>query len=288
MASLRALQKALPRKDLKEILLARKGQSLPLGSVAQLPQDILGTKPYLKDGIKVTTLNKPIKPGQLYQMVDFMKTNLYSTAPVPKALGFDSTPETSREVSDFMTDELEKLLTSGVSLSFEKDGRLVAVGGNMFWARDDSYQVVEDVSMLEWNNTAAEIAEESDCAHPQLIWRQYQWQFMYNLFQSELRRLDLPFGLFFSSGSKCPSIQGEKSINTEFILPLQEKVIRSGGLTCAYSSHNYVTKVMQAMLHKSYVADGAAYEDLNLRINGKNVFDSLHKMGGVKMIMGIP
>ena len=50
-----------------------------------------------------------------------------------------------------------------------KTGALL--GGHLFcsWGRDDAYEVIEDASLAEWHNTAAEIAMEVKPERPQVL-----------------------------------------------------------------------------------------------------------------------
>ena len=281
-----ALRKTLEQRKLKDILLSRRGQLFPQSSRAALPEEIFELEPINNNGITVSTINKPITQKKLTHVIDYMKKNFVTSAPVTKALGFDKLVNTSEVVDRQITKEYELLLTSGVSVLVEKEDKLVGVGASTFWAQDDNYEVVEDVSMLEWHNTAAEIATEVEDEMPEIVWREYQWQYTYNLIQSELRRLDRPFAIFYSNAMKSKEAAGNTSLNQDMVYPLQNIILKHGGITFTHTTHKYIRKAMEGLFHNSTTAGGADYKDHTLELNGRNVFKPLEKFGGIYITRG--
>ena len=275
-------------RRLKDILLARKGMFIPESDVKNLPKEIFEMKPTEQNGVRMTTLNHDIPRIQVNEIIAYLKANFLTTAPVPRALGLHKSHQTSTEVNQFIHQEFETLINSGVTTIIEKDGKLVGVAENIFWTRDDSYELVEDATMREWHNTAAEIAMETDTAHPELIWRDYQWQFTYNAFQKQMRRLNSPHGIFFSGISKSKEVQGNKEINGDFLFPMQKILAKYGGLTCAQSTHKYITKSMYELLHNSKTVEEAPFREQILQMSGKRVFQHLDETGGIGVIVGKP
>jgi hypothetical protein len=117
------------------------------------------------DGLRADT----ISPGNAETKAEvrkFMLETFYREAVVPAALGLSAGAGNLEVVHR----ELDMYLDSGFSMCayHEESGKLV--GCNLFttWKRDPNYEVVEDVSMTLWHNTAAEIAMEENPKHPQV------------------------------------------------------------------------------------------------------------------------
>jgi hypothetical protein len=90
-----------------------------------------------------------------------------------------------KDVRAIVSAEMDLYLNSGLSacIRFEKSNELAGCFFSTSWKRDPNYNVIENVSMKEWHNTAAEIAMEVAPERPQAVWRDYQYQHLYNVCQ---------------------------------------------------------------------------------------------------------
>merc|ERR1712039_62701 len=61
---------------------------------------------------------------------------------------------------------------------------------------------------LEWHNAAAEIAMELSPERPQVIWRDYQYQHLYNATQALLRKRDANCAFYYGLGYVAPQLRG--------------------------------------------------------------------------------
>ncbi len=125
--------------------------------------------------------------------------------------------------------ELDLYVNSGVSTVFRNAETGAIVGGQLFcsWSKNDDYEVIEDASMASWHNLAAEVAMEISPERPQVrnlpgfltsvcsqetlqaIWRDFQYQHLYNLAQKRIRDTGATFCAYIRLGYLSAEARGK-------------------------------------------------------------------------------
>jgi hypothetical protein len=137
------------------------------------------------NGLMVNTVT-PDKGGTKDEARKFMMDTFFREAAVPSALGLLSNRAAVER-------ELDMYLGSGFSVTVHNEASKELVGcyACTSWNKEPNYDIVENVTMAQWHNTAAEIAMEENPKHPQVS----------GLLLSCLSNLNVFLAFFISSGN---------------------------------------------------------------------------------------
>jgi len=157
---------------------------------------------------------------------------------------------------------------------------------NTVWERNDEYNVI-DADMKTWHNAAAEIVaqcDDRDLGH--LIWRDYQYQYIYNSIQKSLRKSNKSVGLYAGMGTVLPAYRGGGYTNILLYMihtqwQLTQRCVFS--TLTALPAHN--TEHLQDMMKAFHVdivehsVDEVKYSEQDLVLDGKKVFAECEHLG---------
>ncbi len=259
-------------RGLKEILRSRLGRFVPMERC-----NLIADRTAAVENIRYTAVSADDE-AQKKVARDFMVSRFYVHAPIPKALQLSSDDDASREI---VAKESALALNSGLcsTLHLEDTGELVGCMFNSCWRRDPEYDAVRGHSMLAWHNAAAEIAMEEAPKRPQPVWRDYQYQHLYNAAQLWLEQTDAEFLIYYGMGylePKARKLTAVKRMGTMF-----EPIIRAnGGIGFALNTIEPLEPLTLSMYKNPVVMDEASYKDETLALpNGEKVFEHLEAFG---------
>ena len=117
----------------------------------------------------------------------YMQSKFYPEAPIPLVLKLSR--KNCDHTSEFLNRELNLLVNSGVSLKFcdIETGDIKGIGLSCAWQRNPNYEII-NVPLKIWHNTAAEICSDFSPQFRHLIWRDFQFQYIYDLGQKYLQQ----------------------------------------------------------------------------------------------------
>ncbi len=186
--------------------------------------------------------------------------------------------------------EMNMYINSGVSLKFQRQDEWVGVAFIVDWPRDDNYQVI-DVSAKEWHNTSAQIAQEIQPDCPQIIWRDYQFQQLYNLSQKYMKKWDRSHLIWFGCWSLAESIRGIGTSDA-VIRDLMPR-FRSAGYKDKYlwgAQSNF--RAFDWFLETHFgddlqLIDRVGYDEEELCVdNGEKLFNKIKQLDGIHFYLG--
>ena len=189
-------------KVLKSILKERVGCFIPLETNQQFfPSNHRIYNPQKTAIAKVIHPNENVKP-----IKDYMLRNFYREAPIPLVLGL------SRECTKtdaFIENEVKLFVQSGVSLKFTdaKSNEILGISCSIVWKRNPDYDII-DATIKDWHNTSAEIAHEKPYEERHLVWRDLQYQHIYNLGQKVLQTSGKSFVFYVAMFGLNKKIRG--------------------------------------------------------------------------------
>ena len=141
------------------------------------------------------------------EVCNYMRVNFYKEAIVPGALHLWEHNVASDAI---FNKEMDLYLDSGMSflLRCNVTGRLMGCFLNCYWPRDPMYDIIRGFNMAEWHKSAAKIAMEVCPKRPQPIWREFQYQHIYNACQMAMADRGLSFCVYFGPGYLDPDARG--------------------------------------------------------------------------------
>ena len=150
----------------------------------------------LRDNSEIKIKAPLIKNEDREVVFDYMVPTFYSQAPIPKTLQLSRNCSLTRK---YLREELDMFLNGGISFSLldSKSNILKGVALLAPWKRDEGYDII-DCSTKDWHNAAAEIAHEKSESVRHLIWRNLQFQHIYNLGQQVLTTSRKPFVIYIA------------------------------------------------------------------------------------------
>lgn len=136
-----------------------------------------------------------IDPGKDDQAVKaYMYRTFYTQAPIPTVLKLSRNCD---ETKHFLEKELNLFINSGVSIKFcdSINHEILGIGLSVIWKRNPNYEII-GAPVKEWHNTAASIARTFPEDERHIIWRDLQWQHIYDVGQTLLCQTKKPKVLY--------------------------------------------------------------------------------------------
>ena len=233
--------------------------------------------------VAVINPEAPSASAVMEEVRRFMIATFYREAVVPLAL--DMTADND-EMRSILKKETDMFLNSGMSCTIRKSDTNELIGCTFFttWKRDDDYEIVKETSLDWWHNTAADIAMQENPECPQGIWRNYQYQHLYNLAQKRLRNSERKFCLYVGPTYLNPDMRG-KQILQFFMYDMMAAVFANGGSFLDCITTQSIHRGAKPSWGEYYnLLDTMAYEDQKLKANGINVLKELSKYNSIYLI----
>ena len=207
----------------------------------------------------------------------YMARTFYREAPIPVALKLARDCEKTRQ---FLDKELNLLLNSGVSFQFvdKRSQSVVGIGLSCAWNRCQKYDVV-GASLKEWHNTAARIAREEfkeDERH--LVWRDLQWQHIYDLGQRLLSHSKRPHVFYFAMLYLDSPLRATKIADNSLTVEKPDCT-----LLCQSNFRGF-DKTVSRVFKKPFVCDEVKYSDEELVLYEKEgrAFRCIDHLDGIR------
>ena len=272
------------QKSLTSILLKRQNWKIPHETHTLHPQNwMVQTEDYMLHGAKD---HQNIFP----ELKQFYKSTFYHEAPVPHALNL--TKMNCQATTSYVDAEIESGLKSGCSLlytnptSVEKNKlEIRAIMSNLIWQRNDKYEVV-GANAKSWHNAAAEIVHKSPHRnYNHLVWRQYQFQHIYDMGQHLLQKEpDKRYAFYCSTGSIAPEYRGGLGIAIGLGLLRPEDWHWSLNDCIVYTATTFskLENIVKEHFKDFQQIDYVSYSEEQLVLDGNNrCFEPFEKLGGI-------
>lgn len=201
-------------------------------------------------------------------------------AVIPLALRLTAQDEATKNI---VSREMELYLNSGVSgiLRNNQTQEVVGCFFNACWSRNPDYEPVDGVTMAEWYKTAAVVAVEMDAGHPEPIWRDLQYQHIYNIAQAKMTETDTDFAFYYGMGHVMPELRGSGIFNAcsnLFFSAIVEKGLSIGMFTV----NSMLERAKKGKFH--VIWDHVDYTDVEFSVGGRPVFRRSFDLGGVTLV----
>ncbi len=202
------------------------------------------------------------------EVKDFMRARFYREAPIPRVLNLS---EDSPAIRDFIDAEMNMYLGSGASAAVRrsKDNALVAVAFTAFWHRDPEYKVV-GAKALDWHNTAAQLAKESS-RDPRLVWRDLQFQHLYDLAQNFMTKCDRNYLLWAGCLSYDRSVR-DQGLTDALMSNLNQRARQLRLAVGTQGNFEAFEPVVYRTFDNVTQVDQVRYEDEELEHSGERPF----------------
>lgn len=89
----------------------------------------------------------------------------------------------------------------------DSSNRIVGAGLIGVWERREDYEII-DTDVKTWHNTAAELAQEVNPSNPAIVWRDFQFQHVYNLCQLNMHQWKKQYHVWLGMLSLSASLRG--------------------------------------------------------------------------------
>lgn len=181
-------------------------------------------------------------------------------------------------------------INSGISLKFKRQDQWLGVAFIVDWHRDDNYEII-DVSAKDWHNVSAQIAQEIQPDSPQVIWRDYQFQHLYNLSQIYMNKWNRQNMIWFGCWSLAESIRGigtSDAVIRDFMPRFRSLEFRDKYLWGAQSNFRPFDKFLEAHFgDELQLIDRVGYDEEELSVkNGEKLFDKIKHIDGIHFYLG--
>ena len=270
--------------NVKSALLKRRGQFIPGADKIKKVLDP-GWASFLHKGITGRDVD-PADSAARTRVKSFMRSHFFTQAPIPVALRLDE-PDNA-EVQAFLDREMDMYLNSGASIEIcGPDGALAGVGMAALWPRNDDYEAI-DAPALHWHNAAAEIAAEAAGKEdPRLVWRDYQFQHLYDLSQRLMRLHDRRVTLWAGCLSYDRSIR-DVGVSVPMLSTINGAMAAERGIIGTQSNFRGFDKTVTATFPNALLAEEVKYADEDLTVDGVKVFDRILHCDGSRFYIGLP
>ena len=215
------------------------------------------------------------------EISEYMRRTFFKQAVVPSSLGLWKRDEGADAMFE---KEMDLYLDSGLSFVVRSDetGELKGCFLNSYWPRDQNYDAIHGFDMNEWHKVSAKIAMDVCPERPEPLWRELQYQHMYNECQITLAKHGHHFCAYLGLGYVEPEVRG---------LKLPEKVYGDlGKVIYLYNGMWMAMPTVEALRNrKSQVKYGkevgyVSYEDQVLATSeGRMVFRDHAEKGGMSL-----
>ncbi len=209
-----------------------------------------------------------------------MRRTFYMEAPIPQVL------QLSRHCAKthaFLDKEMDLFIQSGVSIKFVKDqepSKVLGVGFSVTWKQNPSYEIV-GANVRDWHNAAAELAAEwphHDEKH--LIWRDLQYQHIYDLSQRVLTQSRKPHLVYLAMLVLSPEIRGQDSLSDKFLGQIPQEDTHS---IMVQSNFRGFDKTVFKSFPKTKLVDQVKYSEEELIVNSDcRAFKIIDHLDGIR------
>jgi len=242
---------------------------------------------------------------------DFMLSTFYQEAPIPRALKLgDPTSifsfQNSQSTKLFLEKEMEMYMTSGASICYRYslastlhsirffnrqnyllrlNGKCVAVNFSCVWERNPDYEVLDDrFDATLWHNVAAELAAEHKIPQEKnIVWRDFQFQHLYNLAHRLMEMNCKSKTLYVGALYFKPELR-DLGLSVALVKAISNHYSNSNTLLLCQSNFRGFDKFIEKDGRNPVVAEFARYDDEELVLDqaeGK-AFSILSKLDGIK------
>ena len=127
---------------------------------------------------------------------DYMLRTFYSEAPIPIALRLS---RNCKETRNFLKKEVNLFTNGGISMKLidSKTNKTKGIAFSVPWKKHEDYEII-NAKAKEFHNCAADIAHEFSEEKRHLIWRDLQFQHIYDLGQQILSESRKPFVVYLA------------------------------------------------------------------------------------------
>ena len=267
------------KRSLLSLLAARKNFTIPMET------HILHDKDWSFETDKYSIFNTLTHPELHGQIKETMISTFYREAPVPLALNLGNSNcfETRKTVEK----EIVSALNSGVSIAYKtpKDREIVSIALNLIWKRNNEYEII-GAKAEEWHNAAAEIISKNlEVNEKHLIWRNYQFQHIYDVGQKLLQQApEKKYALYLSTGYINPQFRRSGASSTSEISRLDDYHAHWDLSDCIiyfitsfYKMNKHIAK--HYPIYKPF--DHVRYTEEELILEGEKCFRPFENLGGL-------
>ena len=226
------------------------------------------------------TLNNPQYNDQI---VDIMSSTFYCEAPVPTVLQLGRTD--CNKTKSIVKKEINNAIISGGSLVYTapRDEKIISIALNMVWTRNDDYEVIGS-NAKNWHNAAANIV--GDAINPYALWRDYQFQHIYDVGQSLLKQApEKKYALYLSTGYINPLFRRSGASSASEVSRLDDYHTHWNLSECLIYFATTFSK-MEPHIKKYYPNyvpfDYVSYAEEKLTVEGRRCFREVEKLGGIR------
>jgi hypothetical protein len=256
---------------LRNVLLKRLGTFLPVENHRELlPKDFRVRN---ENDTEVTFIEKQDSE----QVKEFMLRTFYEEAPIPKVLNLSRNCSKTRQFLD--KNELNLFINSGVSLKVkDKSQNLLGIGFSAAWRQNPRYEII-GADVKNWHNTAAKIAQNYPENERHLIWRELQYQHIYDLAQRVLIKSKKSLVFYLAMLYLSPEIRSSKIGENALI----QTTVPGCSLLCQ-SNFRAFDKTIYQKFKNPVLLDEVKYaeEELILNANNNRAFSPIDHLDGIR------
>ena len=264
---------------LELLLRARLGNFVPTGRRYLLDKKWKRTMGNLT--VEMIQCDNPEVRAEVSQ---FARGTFYKEAVVPLSLGLWRGDKGADAIFE---KEMDIYLNSGMSCIFRSNetGQLMGCFLGCYWPRDNNYDAIHGFTMGDWHKVAAEIAMDVCPERPEPIWRELQYQHIYNECQITLAKTEQDFCVYFGPGYIAPEARGLRIAEKTFGQELGKQIILHSGIWMAMPTLEAL-RSRRSERKFTRELDHVDYEDQMLATSdGKMVFGDITHQGGMTLKM---
>ena len=214
---------------------------------------------------------------------EYARDTFYKDAVVPSSLGLW---KSDKEADSIFEKEMDLYVDSGASfvLCCDQTGELKGFFLNCIWPRDPSYEAIRGFNMSEWHRVSAKIAMHVCPERPEPLWRDLQYQHLYNECQITMAKNEQDFCIYFGPGYMVPEARG-LGISKAFFHELGKLTLVNCGICMSVPT---VEALRNREENKTFSTElgHISYTDQVLQTSdGKMVFGDHAEKGGMSLMM---
>ena len=218
------------------------------------------------------------------EVSQYARQTFYKEAVVPLSLGLWKDDIGANAIFE---KEMDIYMNSGNSciIRSNETGQLMGCFLGCYWPRDESYDAIHGFTMGEWHRVAAKIAMDVSPERPEPIWRELQYQHIYNECQMNLAKTEQDFCMYFGPGYVAPELRGLRIPEKTFAQELGKEIILHNGIWMAMPTLKAL-RMRKSERKYSRELDHVDYQDQILATSdGKKVFGDITHQGGMTLKM---
>ena len=270
----------MSKKSLLSLLASRRNFKIPLES------HMLHDKNWSFRTDTCFIRNTKNHPELHNRITQIMSSTFYREAPVPLALNLADVNCT--RTRNFLNNEISAALNSGASLFYTKPNGtdFISIALNLIWERNKEYEVV-GANIKEWHNAAAKvIATSPELRDKHLLWRNYQFQHIYDVGQKLLEKApEKKYALYLSTGYIHPDFRSSGTSTTSDISKLDDYHNHWKNISDCIIYYTTTFSAMNKRIEKFYPHykpfDYISYTDQELVLDGRRCFQEYEHLGGI-------